>query len=70
MVATKPVSATHTDRSLEVFDPELAKAIQLEQRRHDSLTRVIFRRDQLDMLFLASLLDLNCLGELRVEHLQ
>ena len=32
MVATKPVSATHTDRSLEVFDPELSKAIQLEQR--------------------------------------
>ena len=41
MVATKPVSATHTDRSLEVFDPELSRAIQLEQRRQEEHIELI-----------------------------
>jgi len=41
MVATKPVSATHNDRSLDEFDPELAKAIQLEQRRQEEHIELI-----------------------------
>ena len=41
MVATKPVSATHTDRPLEEFDPELAEAIQLEQRRQEEHIELI-----------------------------
>ena len=41
MVATKPVSATHSDRPLDVFDPELAKAIELEQRRQEEHIELI-----------------------------
>ncbi len=41
MVATKPISATHSDRPLEVFDPELAKAIELEQRRQEEHIELI-----------------------------
>ncbi|MDH3757374.1 MAG: serine hydroxymethyltransferase, partial [Gammaproteobacteria bacterium] len=41
MVATKPISATHSDRPLDVFDPELAKAIELEQRRQEEHIELI-----------------------------
>ena len=41
MVATNPVPATHCDRTLETFDPELAKAIGLEQRRQEEHIELI-----------------------------
>ena len=41
MVATNPVAATHCDRSLETFDPELAEAIGLEQRRQEEHIELI-----------------------------
>ena len=41
MVATKPVSATHCDRSLEAFDPDLTEAIELEQRRQEDHIELI-----------------------------
>jgi glycine hydroxymethyltransferase len=41
MVATKPVSATHSDRPLEAFDPELSRAIELEQRRQEEHIELI-----------------------------
>ena len=41
MAATNPVPATHCDRTLETFDPELAKAIGLEQRRQEEHIELI-----------------------------
>jgi glycine hydroxymethyltransferase len=41
MVATKHISATHRDRRLEAFDPELAEAIELEQRRQEDHIELI-----------------------------
>jgi glycine hydroxymethyltransferase len=41
MAATNPVAATHSDRSLETFDPELAKAIGQEQRRQEEHIELI-----------------------------
>jgi glycine hydroxymethyltransferase len=41
MAATNPVPATQCGRSLESFDPELAKAIELEQRRQEEHIELI-----------------------------
>ena len=41
MAATNPVPATQCGRSLESFDPDLAKAIELEQRRQEEHIELI-----------------------------
>ncbi len=41
MAATNPVPATQCGRSLESFDPELARAIELEQRRQEEHIELI-----------------------------
>ena len=41
MAATNPVPATQCGRSLETFDPDLAKAIELEQRRQEEHIELI-----------------------------